>query len=129
MPSQIVCDNNMVLTDVLAGWPGSVHDSRVLRNSELFATSGNKFPCDYHLIGDGGYPLLRYIFRQIVSDINIISPLVVKETSKLLIFTLQLSMHQNMPCNWFLITIMTSVVKGFYYFCLILPWLPKLKNK
>lgn len=74
MPSQIVCDNNMVLTDVLAGWPGSVHDSRVLRNSELFATSGNKFPCDYHLIGDGGYPLLRYIFRQIVSDINIISP-------------------------------------------------------
>lgn len=57
---QIVCDN-MVLTDVLAGWPGSVHDSRVLRNSELFATSGNKFPCDYHLIGDGGYPLLRWL--------------------------------------------------------------------
>ena len=59
IPSQIVCDNNMVLTDILAGWPGSVHDSRVLRNSALFATSGNKFPCDYHLIGDGGYPLLR----------------------------------------------------------------------
>lgn len=58
---QIVCDNNMVLTDVLAGWPGSVYDSRVLRNSELFATSGNKFPCDYHLIGDGGYPLLRWL--------------------------------------------------------------------
>ena len=50
----------MILTDVLAGWPGSVHDSRVLRNSSLFATSGNKFPGDYHIIGDGGYPLLRY---------------------------------------------------------------------
>jgi len=58
---QIVCDNNMVLTDVLAGWPGSVHDSRVLRNSSLFATSGNKFPGDYHIIGDGGYPLLRWL--------------------------------------------------------------------
>lgn len=74
MPSQIVCDNNMVLTDVRPGWPGSVHDSRVLRSSELFETSGNKFLCDYHLIGDGGYSLLRYIFRQIVLDINIISP-------------------------------------------------------
>ena len=41
---QRVCDNNMVFTDVLAGWPGSVHDSRVLRNSELFHTAVNKFP-------------------------------------------------------------------------------------
>ena len=48
----------MVLRDVLAGWPGSVHDSRVfLRNSSLYATFNDKFPCDYHLIGDGGYPL------------------------------------------------------------------------
>jgi len=31
----------MILTDVLAGWAGSAHDSRVLRNSSLFATSGN----------------------------------------------------------------------------------------
>ena len=50
---QLVCDNNMIFTDVLAGWPGSVHDSRVLCNSELFHTAVNKFP------GDGGYPLLR----------------------------------------------------------------------
>ena len=55
----------MILTDVLAGWPGSVHDSRVLRNSSLFATSANKFPGDYHIIGDGGYPLLRYNVEQI----------------------------------------------------------------
>ena len=39
---------------VIDCWRGSLHDSRVLRNSELFATSGNKFPCDYHLIDDGG---------------------------------------------------------------------------
>jgi len=50
----------MVFTDVLAGWPGSVHDSRVLRNSGLWRTSANKFPGDSHLLGDGGYPLLRY---------------------------------------------------------------------
>ena len=32
---KVVCDDNMLFTDVLAGWPGSVHDSRVLRNSVL----------------------------------------------------------------------------------------------
>lgn len=56
----LVCDNNMVFTNVLGGWPGSVHDSRVLRNYELFGTVVNKFPGDTHLLGDGGYPLLRY---------------------------------------------------------------------
>ena len=53
---QVVCDNNMIFTDVLAGWPGSVHDSRVLRNSELSRTAANKFPGDTHLLGDGATP-------------------------------------------------------------------------
>ena len=56
-----MCDDKMLFTDVLAGWPGSVHDSRVLRNSVLWRTAANKFPGDTHLLGDGGYPLSRYI--------------------------------------------------------------------
>ena len=28
---QAVCDENMLFLDIVAGWPGSVHDSRVLR--------------------------------------------------------------------------------------------------
>ena len=66
---QLVCDNNMVFTDVLAGWPGSVHDSRVLRNSELFHTAVNKFPGDTHLLGDGGYPLLRCASVKTTADL------------------------------------------------------------
>lgn len=50
----------MVFRDVLAGWPGSVHDSRILRNSQLWQNSDAKFPGDTHLLGDGGYPLSRY---------------------------------------------------------------------
>ncbi|XP_068758073.1 putative nuclease HARBI1 [Montipora capricornis] len=59
--TQLVCDDNMVFRDVLVGWPGSVHDSRILRNSSLSATATNKFPGDSHLLGDGGYPLKRWL--------------------------------------------------------------------
>ena len=51
----------MIFHDVLVGWPGSVHDSRILRNSSLFATVATKFPGDTHLIGDGGYPLKTFV--------------------------------------------------------------------
>ena len=53
---KLVCDDNMLFTDVLAGWPGSVHDSRVLRNSVLWNTSAHKFPGDtYWVMGDIHY--------------------------------------------------------------------------
>ncbi len=58
---QVICDENMVLTDVLAGWPGSVHDSRILRNSVVYNTAANKFPGNSHLLGDGGYPLQTWL--------------------------------------------------------------------
>ena len=36
MQLQVVCDNEMKFTDVYCGWPGAVHDARILRNSPLF---------------------------------------------------------------------------------------------
>ena len=51
----------MIFRDVVVGWPGSVHDSRVLRRSSLNATAIAKFPGDTHLLGNGGYPLKRYL--------------------------------------------------------------------
>ena len=51
----------MVFQDIVVGWPGSVHDSIVLRNSGLYQTAGIKFPGDTHLLRDGGYPLLRSV--------------------------------------------------------------------
>jgi hypothetical protein len=54
-----------MFTDIYAGWPGSVHDSRVLTNSPLSVKTRQNhhllFPGDAHLIGDSGYPLLRYL--------------------------------------------------------------------
>ena len=51
----------MVFQDIVVGWPSSVHDSRVLRNSGLYQTAAVKFPGYTHLLGDGGYPLLRLV--------------------------------------------------------------------
>ncbi|XP_067047663.1 putative nuclease HARBI1 [Acropora muricata] len=59
--TQIVCDDNMIFRDILVGWPGSVHDARVLRNSSLSATAATKFPGNTHLLGDGGYPLKSWL--------------------------------------------------------------------
>jgi len=54
----------MIFRDVLVGWPGSVHDSRILRNSELYRTAATKFPGDTPLLGVGGYPLMRFVEKK-----------------------------------------------------------------
>lgn len=58
---QIICDENMVFTNVWAGWPGSAHDSRVLRNSNVYNIATNKFSENTYLLGDGGYPLQPWL--------------------------------------------------------------------
>ncbi|XP_062510047.1 putative nuclease HARBI1 [Corticium candelabrum] len=61
---QAVCDNRMLFTDCFVGWPGSVHDSRVYRNSPLFQAAesrySNIFPMDSFLVGDAAYPLSKW---------------------------------------------------------------------
>ena len=60
----------MLFRDNLTGWPGSVHDSRVLRNSSLHATAAVKFLGDTHFLGDGGYPLKRYVLSEMYVSSN-----------------------------------------------------------
>lgn len=33
---QLVVDNKLLIRDTYVRWPGSTHDARVLRNSDLF---------------------------------------------------------------------------------------------
>ena len=55
----------IIFTDCYCGWPGSVHDSRVLRNSDIFDSASNRhdnfFPNNSHLLGDAAYPLKTWI--------------------------------------------------------------------
>lgn len=60
---QVVCNTDLLFIDVNTGNPGSVHDSRVFRNSDLKARleSPDGLPPDYHLLGDSAYPLKDYL--------------------------------------------------------------------
>lgn len=66
MNVQAVVQEDRQIIDLFAGYPGSVHDSRVLRNSPLYSS----FRADdfvgpneesYHILGDGGYPLRTWL--------------------------------------------------------------------
>lgn len=58
---QAVCDHTLRFTDIVSGWPGSVHDARVFRNSPLYEASEILFDGDSRILGDAAYPLHRWI--------------------------------------------------------------------
>ena len=51
---QAICDSDCIVTDVVAAWPGSVHDSRILKDSDIYSRlmSGE---ISGTLLGDNGY--------------------------------------------------------------------------
>ena len=57
---QLVSDSRGRITDVVARWPGSVHDSTIFDNSRVRAMLETS-PHDGYLIGDGGYPCRQYL--------------------------------------------------------------------
>lgn len=61
---QLVCDHTGYISDVVARWPGSVHDSTIFDNCHLRALLETG-PTDGYLVGDGGYPCRRYLLTPI----------------------------------------------------------------
>ena len=73
---QAVVDSNYIFRDVVIGWPGSVHDARVLSNSSIYQKGNNDqlFPeipakqiqgenVSPFIIGDPAYPLLPWLMK------------------------------------------------------------------
>ncbi|XP_052783205.1 putative nuclease HARBI1 [Mya arenaria] len=54
---QVVVDGEDKIIDIVARWPGSVHDARILRESGLSQLLDNGFGGheQFHLLGDSGY--------------------------------------------------------------------------
>lgn len=57
---QAVCREDMRFTHIVAGWPGSCHDARVLRNCDLW-NDGEAMCRNAHIIGDAAYPLRTWL--------------------------------------------------------------------
>ena len=57
---QGVCDADGIFTNIVARWPGSVHDSRIFDESLLrYQLENNEVPGS--ILGDSGYPNLPYL--------------------------------------------------------------------
>ncbi len=56
---QAVSDHQGRFLDTYVGWPGSVHDARVLRHSPLYRQAAYP-PPGYFILADGGYPCLQH---------------------------------------------------------------------
>ena len=69
-----ICGNGDILQiiDVVAKWPGSVHDSRFLKNSKLYEKFKEGELPNGIILGDSGYPLLEWLLVPFVEhpDIN-----------------------------------------------------------
>lgn len=63
---QIVCGPKMEIYDIVARWPGSVHDSRIFLNSRCCMKFENKEIAGI-LIGDSGYAQSSFMFTPLLS--------------------------------------------------------------
>uniref|UniRef100_A0AAY5LA12 Putative nuclease HARBI1 n=1 Tax=Esox lucius TaxID=8010 RepID=A0AAY5LA12_ESOLU len=57
---QLVCDADLIITNCVVKWPGSVHDARILRESALHRDLQTNRP-DGIILGDSAYPLLPWL--------------------------------------------------------------------
>ena len=67
---QAVCGPDLRFHNVVARWPGSVHDSRIFGNSRLCADLEANLNPRYHLLGDAGYGLKGYLLTPVASPCN-----------------------------------------------------------
>ncbi|XP_052691859.1 putative nuclease HARBI1 [Crassostrea angulata] len=60
--TQVVFDPFHKIIDIVAKWPGSTHDSRILNESGLKSLfDKNRIPLHTHLLGDSGYPSKKWL--------------------------------------------------------------------
>ena len=66
---QAVCDSDAFITNIVARWPGSTHDSRIFENSNI-ADKLRDGVLDGILLGDSGYACRAYLLTPILKPKN-----------------------------------------------------------
>jgi hypothetical protein len=59
--TQPVCRHNMLFCHIYTGYPGSVHDSRILKQSGLWTNGLRMCNMANHTLGDAAYPTRRWL--------------------------------------------------------------------
>jgi hypothetical protein len=64
---QAVCDANLKIRNIVARWPGSVHDSTIFNDSSICAQLENGRYEDGFLLGDSGYACRSFILTPLLN--------------------------------------------------------------
>uniref|UniRef100_A0A3B4VLK6 DDE Tnp4 domain-containing protein n=1 Tax=Seriola dumerili TaxID=41447 RepID=A0A3B4VLK6_SERDU len=64
---QVVCDSKGIITNIVAKYSGSVHDSFILRNSAFFSNLRDGEYGDGWLLGDSVYPLHPFLLTPVMN--------------------------------------------------------------
>lgn len=63
---QVICDHRGKLTNIVARWPGSAHDSRILRSSQVWDNM-EAHMVDGYILGDSGYPCRNWLMTPLLN--------------------------------------------------------------
>ncbi|XP_047113433.1 putative nuclease HARBI1 [Schistocerca piceifrons] len=67
---QAISDHNLLVRDIVARWPGSVHDSTIFLNCARRAQFENGEIPQGHLLGDSGYACKSYLLTPLLNPQN-----------------------------------------------------------
>ena len=65
---QGIVDYRGVFIDYKIGWPGSVHDAKVYKNSYFYQNVSNIIKGDEFLLGDSAYPISTFLIKPFVNS-------------------------------------------------------------
>ncbi|KAM3866119.1 putative nuclease HARBI1 [Diretmus argenteus] len=66
---QLMGNADLIITNCVVKWPGSVHDARILRESHIFRNFQEN-PPDGIILGDSAYPLLPWLMTHFAMATN-----------------------------------------------------------
>lgn len=67
---QAICSAENIITDIVARWPGAVHDSTIFDQSAIRARFEAGLFMNGVLLGDSGYPLRSYLMTPLANPRN-----------------------------------------------------------
>ncbi|XP_057654873.1 LOW QUALITY PROTEIN: putative nuclease HARBI1 [Diorhabda carinulata] len=68
--TQVVGNANLEITDIVARWPGSVHDATIFNNSSILARLENQEFGNGIILGDSGYALRPFLLTPLLNPVN-----------------------------------------------------------